>query len=337
MRSSSPIRHRVEPSEEGYLLLSVMFLMAILALWLSVAVPRMTKSIQRDRDLETIERGKQYIRAIQLYYRKFGAYPPSVDALVKTNDIRFLRKRYIDPTTGKDDWKPILFGQNKVPTAMGFFGQPLSTGGSIAGIGPSGGNGLNGANGSSSNGSFFGPSGSSGFGGAPGTSNGGNGSPSGGSIFGSSDNGSNGATGSGSTDNSGGSTGSGTSGSGSSGAPGVSGTDANGSSTGGTGLTGQTFGGAGIIGFSPASPKQSILVYKKKDHYNEWEFTYDPIMDMKMMSGGNTGMIGQPASQAGIPGITSTGTTPTTGTTGTPDNSPGSAPPMPPDTSAPQP
>src|ERR1039457_6664482 len=36
-----------------------------------------------------------------------------------------------------------------------------------------------------------------------------------------------------------------------------------------TGQTGPTFGGAGIIGFSPNSPKKSILIYKTKDHYNE--------------------------------------------------------------------
>jgi type II secretory pathway pseudopilin PulG len=338
MSHTSPIRRRAKPSEEGYLLLSVMFLLAILALWLAVAVPKMTQSIQRDRDLETMERGKQYIRAVQLYYRKFGAYPPSADALVKTNDIRFLRKKYIDPTTGKDDWKPIMFGQNKVPTAMGFFGQPLSTGGSIAGIGPSGGNGLNGANGSG--GGLFNSNGGSGFGGAPGSSIGGFGnssgsfgSPTGSSFSDSSDNGSNTTASSGSSDNSGNATGSGTSG-----ASGTNGSGTNGSSPGGAGLTGQTFGGAGIIGFSPASPKQSILIYKKKDHYNEWEFTYDPIMDMKMMSGGNTGMIGQPASnmngQAGLPGLTPLG--PGTGTSNTPNNGPGSTPEMPPDTSAPQ-
>ncbi len=48
-------------------------------------------------------------------------------------------------------------------------------------------------------------------------------------------------------------------------------------------------------------PKQSILVYKKKNHYNEWEFTYDPLSDMQTMSGGNTGTVGQPASSTTSP------------------------------------
>ncbi len=91
-----------------------------------------------------MQRGKQYIRAIQLYYRKFNAYPPNVDALVKTNNIRFLRKKYVDPTTGKEEWKPVMFGQNKTPQAMGFFGQPLAAAAG-AGIGPSGGNAQPGA------------------------------------------------------------------------------------------------------------------------------------------------------------------------------------------------
>ena len=123
MNLHPPIRR--QPSEEGYILVAVIFMLAILILSLAVAFP-LREDIQRDREDETMQRGKQYIRAIQLYYKKFHAYPPNVDALVKTNDIRFLRKKYIDPTTGKEDWKPILFGQNKTPQAMGFFGQPLA-------------------------------------------------------------------------------------------------------------------------------------------------------------------------------------------------------------------
>src|SRR5580658_9442526 len=149
MMTRQPIRRR--PSEDGYMMIAVMFMLAVLIIAMAVAAPKVKEDIQREREVETMQRGKQYIRAIQLYYRKFNAYPPNVDALVKTNDIRFLRKKYIDPTTGKDVWKPVLFGQNKTPTAMGFFGQPLA-GSTMAGIGPAGGNGLNGVNGNGLNG-----------------------------------------------------------------------------------------------------------------------------------------------------------------------------------------
>ena len=120
------------------MLVAVIFLAVLLTLSLSVALPKISKEIQRDREMETMQRGKQYIRGIRMYYKKFHAYPPNVDALVKpTNNIRFLRKKYADPTTGKEDWKPVRLGQNKAPTAMGFFGQPLA-GSTIAGIGPGG-------------------------------------------------------------------------------------------------------------------------------------------------------------------------------------------------------
>jgi type II secretory pathway pseudopilin PulG len=271
LSASHRARKPIPAAEQGYVMLIAIFLMALLALSLTIAAPKIARSIQRDRDLETFHRGMQYRRAIQLYYRKFKAYPPNIQALVETNKVRFLRKKYKDPITGQDDWKPVMFGQNKTPTAMGFFGQPLAGNAStLAGTGPGGGGGLQG--GTNSNGSAFG-----------GTSSGS------GSIFGPSDSG-NGqppsAGASGSTDNSGatGSTGSPSSGTTSSGISG----DATSAAA-----ASQTFGGAGIIGFEPASPKQSILIYKKKNHYNEWEFTYDPLSDAKTVSGGSTGLNGQ--------------------------------------------
>jgi hypothetical protein len=59
------------------------------------------------------------------------------------------------------------------------------------------------------------------------------------------------------------------------------------------------------------------MVYKKKNHYNEWEFVYDPITE-QMMSGGNTGTIGQPASSTTTPiGGTSGGASTTSAPTST--------------------
>ena len=277
MTKTLPIRHPAHPSEEGYILVVVIFMVALLTISLAVALPKVAKEIQRDRELETMQRGKQYARAVKMYYKKFNAYPPNVDALVKgTNNIRFLRKKYVDPTTGKEEWKQIHFGQAKTQT-LGFFGQPIAGAGSaggtvMAGVGPSGGNGLAGA------------------------------SPIGGSsAFGSGSSG----TGPGSGTGTGPGSGTGIGPGGSTGTPGGT-TDPS------TGLDsgGQTFGGVGIIGFSPNSPKQSILVFKKKNHYNEWEFIYDPLTDMTTM-GGNTGMIGQPA--GGMSGSSPIGGNPGTG------------------------
>jgi type II secretory pathway pseudopilin PulG len=282
MTRRTPTRPRIKPSEEGYMLIAVMFMLAILLIAMSVAVPKISKQIQRDREVETMRRGKQYVRGIKMYYKKFGAYPTSVDALVQTNQIRFLRKKYIDPTTGKDEWKLIHFGQNKTQP-MGFFGQPLM-GGMTGGLTPGGG-----------------PTGIPGAPGGPGI-----GSPGGAnSVFNSNST----QTGT-STDPSNPNAPSGTTpGSTDPNAP--HSTDPNapgGTGPGtGTGLTGQTFGGGGIIGVTPGSPKQSILVYKKKTHYNEWEFFYDPRVET-MMQGGNIG--------AGLNSSNPTGTTNPAGTTG---------------------
>ena len=265
MTNPNPSRPRVSPSEEGYMLIAVMFMLAILLIAMSVAVPKIAKQIQRDREVETMHRGKQYIRGIKMYYKKFGAYPTSVDALVQTNQIRFLRKKYIDPTTGKDEWKIIHLGQNKVPTAWGFFGVPLNG----TGAGSLCGNGLTGSNPASPT-SPPGNSGSS-FGSPAGTSN----CPSDSSSSTTSTttitdpNAQNPNGQSNTTDPNAGN-----------GSPGT-GT--------GTGLTGQTFGGGGIIGVTPAGTKQSILVLHKKSHYNEWEFVYDPLAEQMMMQGGNLG------------------------------------------------
>lgn len=298
MMETSPTR-RAKPSEEGYILVIVMFMLALLIISMAVALPKIAADIQRDRELETFHRGMQYRRAVQLYYKKFNRYPPNIDALVKTNEIRFLRKKYIDPTTGKDDWKPILFGQQKTPLAMGFFGQPLGGFGTFgltgAGVGPAGGNGIAGAN------------------------------PTVGG-FGSTNPTTNPTTG---TDTS--TTGTNTTGT----------TDANGNQTdpnagpgqiaGANPVPGQAFGGAGIVGFSPASPKQSILVYKKKNHYNEWEFTYSPLSDQGTLGiNPNNGI--QPSQPgAGAPGTPFSGgaPSPTGGLGGSPGGGLGGPPQQP--------
>ena len=292
---ASGARPAIPSAQQGYIMLIAIFLMALLVISLAIAAPEVAKSIQRDKDLETFHRGLQYRRAIQLYYRQFHAYPPNAQALTETNNVRFLRKQYIDPISNKSDWKPVLFGQNKTPTAMGFFGQPLAgSATTIAGTGPSGGNS---AAGSGSSGGIL-PGGiSSLFGGSSSSSTA---SP---VATGSGD-----TSGAGSSSSSSSATSSTTTGSATPGTA-SAGTSASTSSS----PSGQTFGGAGVIGFEPASPRQSILIYKKKNHYNEWEFTYDPLSDMQTMNGGSAGAAGQPASSTTSPVGSSTFGSSTTG------------------------
>lgn len=294
--------------EEGYVLLGVLFLVFLVLVALSIAAPRMAASIERDREVELQHRAKQYTRAIKMYYKKFGAYPPTLEALEKQNEIRFLRRRYKDPITGKADWKTIAFGQNKMPTAYGFFGQPMA-GSSVAGTGP-------GAAGMGSSGSLFGNSATSIGSTSIGSSNFGS-SNTGSSGFGSSGVGSSGVGGSnasgtatgGSTDGSGNSSGTtGDSGSGNGTGGSTTGSTSAGGSTFGSGSAGggQTFGGAGIIGVESTSPKKAILEYHKKTHFNEWEFVYDPMAEQLMLS--NNTNIGTPASGLNSNGVSTPGT-----------------------------
>ena len=309
MRLRVPRRARAE--EEGYILLAVVFLTVAVLVALSVAAPKVAADIQRDREIEMVHRGQQYVRAIKMYYKKFGAYPPNLDALVKSNDIRFLRKRYKDPMTGKDDWKLIHFGENKTPS-YGFFGQAIggAGGSTLAGVGPQGSN-------TGSGGLFSG--------------NGSNGSGSSGSIFSSDSGTQNGTqpnTPSGTDATAGGSTDPNAGASGTSAANGTNGTA--GGTNSGQGLFSNsgfgssnnasplTIGGLGIIGVESTNPKLGILEWKKKKHYNEWEFWYDPNAD-RMMVSNNTGAIGQPAGSSS--GFGSQGPTPGSGFSNSPGGS----------------
>src|SRR2546421_5211397 len=90
--------------ERGYALLLVIFFVTVLIISLAAVAPQAATELKREREEELIHRGKQYARAIQLFYRKFQRYPANLDQLDNTNNMRFLRKRYKDPITGKDDW-----------------------------------------------------------------------------------------------------------------------------------------------------------------------------------------------------------------------------------------
>jgi type II secretory pathway pseudopilin PulG len=79
---------------------------SVLLVTLSGAVINWQKAMQREREEELIYRGKQFMRAVELWQRKFpGTYPTTIDALLSTNNTRFLRKKWKDPITNSDEWR----------------------------------------------------------------------------------------------------------------------------------------------------------------------------------------------------------------------------------------
>lgn len=118
--------------ERGSALLIVFVFAAIIAIALFKEMPIVAFEARRQKEQTLIDRGHEYQRAVQLYYRKFGGrYPANIDMLENTNNMRFLRRRYLDPFTGKDDWRLLHAGpggmliDSKVQNSSinGIFGQ----------------------------------------------------------------------------------------------------------------------------------------------------------------------------------------------------------------------
>jgi type II secretory pathway pseudopilin PulG len=240
--------------QSGYLLLSLLIMAAIMVIASAAIAPRVAQEIKRQREAELIHRGTEYARAIKRYYKKFGRYPTSLDQLENTNNIRFLRKRYTDPITGKDQWRLIHFGEAKVTPNM--FGANAAGGqAALAGATPAA--AMPGASGQSPTSTF----GSSSFG----SSSFGSSSSSFGSTAGTSTSGSN-----------------------------QSGIGTPASQMSSSSGNNPTFGGGPIVGVSSTSEKTSLKELNGKTHYNEWEFVYDPRLDRQTALGaGAVGQPGQ--------------------------------------------
>ena len=152
-------------SEQGYLLLILVVIFALLLIAMAIAAPKIKSAIQRDQEYDLQHRGMEYAHAIKLFYKKNSTYPMNINQLMNTNNIKYLRKKYADPVTGNPVWRPVYFGQvgtggNTNPncsTSGGSFNGSSGSGSSIFG---SSGSGL----GSSGSGSFGSSSGSNGFG-----------------------------------------------------------------------------------------------------------------------------------------------------------------------------
>jgi type II secretory pathway pseudopilin PulG len=109
MKLSAPTR-RTCSREQGYVMVLLMFFLALLILTTVVAAPTVISSIQREKEKEMVWRGKQYTRAIRMYYLKNKRFPTSLDDLTKPKTgLRFMRQAYKDPMNPVDgSWRLIF-------------------------------------------------------------------------------------------------------------------------------------------------------------------------------------------------------------------------------------
>src|SRR5713226_2821491 len=117
-------------SSRGYILITLMLFITLLAMAAVAVLPEIVHQIQRDREEEMIHRAVGYSRAIRKYYKKFGRYPSRIEELENTNQTRFLRKRYKDPLIkGEKDFKLVHMGDPALNMlGMGGLGRGLTPG-----------------------------------------------------------------------------------------------------------------------------------------------------------------------------------------------------------------
>ena len=106
--SAAPAGNRLQPPRErGFALLVIFLIAAAVAFTMYQELPRAAFESARDKEQLLMDRGNQYKRAIQVFYAVNKRYPAEIKDLENTNDKRFLRRRYIDPMTGQDEWRLI--------------------------------------------------------------------------------------------------------------------------------------------------------------------------------------------------------------------------------------
>jgi len=279
--------------QRGYLMITLMLVLALITIGLLAVLPDIKQQIIRDREDELRHRGTAYMRAIQRFYKKFGRYPTRVEELESTSNLRFLRKRYTDPVnidkaTGKEKDFKFLHQQDISLNNGMVLGQTPGTnlqGGasSLLGGGPGAGGFGAGAGGVGTVG---------GLGAQPG-----------------------GLQPPGSQNSAGGNSGNASAGGSSDSSSGNSDANSNESSSNGSSsqnsisssnLAGQTFGGGPILGVASMSKEKGIHVFYTKNHYNDWLFIYLPMADRGGLLTGPVNPTG--GVTAGIPGAVTPGT-----------------------------
>jgi type II secretory pathway pseudopilin PulG len=116
-------RHRRRPRDSGVILMALLLGLALGGIALMAAVDVWWMTRQREREQQLLFVGNQYRLAIRRYY--YGApagtprvLPPSLESLLEDDrypmPVRYLRRMYPDPITGKPEWGTLLDGGDRI-------------------------------------------------------------------------------------------------------------------------------------------------------------------------------------------------------------------------------
>ncbi len=106
-------------NEAGFSYLLLLFVIALLGISLTRVSADWTLDTQREKEADLLFAGRQARTALRSYVAATPEgkprLPRSIDDLLEDHRIdpprRHLRRRYIDPFTGKPDWLPIQHGE----------------------------------------------------------------------------------------------------------------------------------------------------------------------------------------------------------------------------------
>jgi type II secretory pathway pseudopilin PulG len=237
--------------DQGYVLLVLLLSATLLSIGLLAMIQSVDFQIKRDREQELIHRGSEYSRAVRKYVKAYGRYPTSMEQLENSNNMRFLRKRFKDPITGKD-FEVLHYGDLVTFNAITSVPKPNTASlkpGALAkntAIAPPEGAEANAAGVTE---------------GAPTENPGTQGAANGQSDPAQPDQ--------------------------TAAAPGEADPAAQPPAGETEAAPTEDTGGVAMIGVASYSKHKSIRVFNKKDHYNQWQFVYDPSTDSGLMTGPN--------------------------------------------------
>lgn len=101
MVSDMPISDR-----RGVSLLILSVVLVLLAISLTVVIPRADLDLRREKEDELRFRLGEFRRAVGKFVRCHNRQPALIEELLRdSSGNRFLRKSYPDPMTGRFDWK----------------------------------------------------------------------------------------------------------------------------------------------------------------------------------------------------------------------------------------